>query len=239
MFLYGKRSVVERLRAAPDTIRSITLQRGLDLPEVVQAAKKAGKPFSSVAKPDFEKLARTLHTQGVVAEVDDFRYAEIEDLIQQDPKPTLFMLDRVTDPQNLGNILRTVACLGSIALVIPKHEAAGVSETVLRVACGGENYVPVALVTNLVQAAELAKKFGYWIAGAHAEGGTLIHKVSWPFPLAVVIGSEGEGIRPGLKKHLEMTVTLPMPGASLSFNVATATALIAYEITRQRLSEKK
>ena len=104
------------------------------------------------------------------------------------------------------------------------------TEATLRVACGGENYVPVALVTNLAQASEQAKKAGYWIAGAVPAKGTPIHQVDWPRPLAVVLGSEGEGIRPGLEKHLELKFSLPMPGAALSYNVATAAAMIAYEL---------
>lgn len=237
MRLYGKRPVIERLKSAPQTIRALYLQRETDAPEVVRAAKAAGRGFTSTAKPEFQKMAGQIHAQGVLAEVEEFRYADLEDLLKKpEPRPTLFLLDRVTDPQNLGNILRTLACLGQFAVVIPKHDSAEVNETALRVACGGENHVPVARVTNLTQAAEKAKKAGYWVAGAAVAGGQPIHTADWPTPLAVVLGSEGSGIRPGLEKHLELTLTLPMPGAPLSFNVATAAALIAYEITRRRRS---
>lgn len=236
MRLYGKRPVLERLKAQPKTIRTLYLQRETDASEVVKAAKDANRPFLSLSKSEFSKKTGDVHAQGVLAEVAEFQYADWEDLLKRpDPKPTLFLLDRITDPQNLGNILRTVACLGSIALVLPKHDSVEVNETVLRVACGGENYVPVARVTNLAQACEQAKRAGYWIAGAAVSGGTPIQAANWPWPLAVVIGSEGTGIRPGLEKHLELTLTFPMPGAALSFNVATAAALIAYEITRRRL----
>ena len=236
MRLYGKRPVLERLQAAPKTIRTLIIQQGVDAPEVVRAAKAAGHYFTSKTKAEFARLAPDLHAQGVLAEVEEFQYAALEDLVRKpDPRPTLLFLDRVTDPQNLGAILRTVACLAGFALVLPKHDSVEVNETVLRVACGGENYVAVARVTNLAQASELAKKAGYWIAGAVSSGGTPLHEADWPEPLAVVLGSEGSGIRPGLEKHLDLKLTLPMPGADLSFNVATATALIAYEITRRRL----
>lgn len=237
MRLYGKRPVMERILRAPKTIRALYVQTDTDASELVRAAKAAGLSFISKPKVEFARMAGLAHAQGVLAEVQDFRYAELEDLLKRpEPRPTLFLLDRITDPQNLGAILRTTACLGGFALVLPRHESAEVNETVLRVACGGENHVPVALVTNLAQAAEQAKKAGYWIAGAAAEGGTPLHQADWPTPLAVVLGSEGAGIRPGLSKHLELTLTLPMPGAALSYNVATAAALIAYEITRRRLA---
>lgn len=237
MRLYGKRPVVERLRQAPQTIRALYLQQEADASEVVRAAKAAGLQFRSVAKPEFSRLAGEVHAQGVLAEVEEFRYAELEDLVKgAEPRPTLLFLDRITDPQNLGAILRTTACLGGFALVLPKHDSVEVTESVLRVACGGENHVPVARVTNLAQAAERVKENGYWVAGTAVSGGTPLHAADWPTPLAVVLGSEGTGIRPGLTKHLELTLTLPMPGAELSYNVATAAALIAYEITRRRLA---
>lgn len=235
MFLYGKRPVIERLKAAPKTVRSLVLQQQTEAADVVKAAQAAGVKFQSKGKAEFSRLAPDAHTQGVLAEVEEFRYAELEDLLQLRPRPTLLLLDRVTDPQNLGAVLRSLACFGGFAVVIPKHDSAEVTPTVLRVACGGENYVPVARVTNLVQAAEKAKEAGYWVAGTSASGGEPLHAADWPEPLALVLGSEGGGIRPGLEKHLELTLTLPMPGASLSFNVATSAALIAYEITRRRL----
>ena len=240
MRLYGKRPVIERLKAAPKTIRTLYLQQETDSADVVQAAKAAQISFTSLSKPAFAQTAGEIHAQGVLAEVEEFRYTPLADLLQKpEPRPTLLLLDRVTDPQNLGAILRTMACLGGIALALPKHDSAEINETVLRVACGGENYVPVARVTNLVQACESAKKAGYWIAGAAVSGGTPLQTVSWPRPIGVLLGSEGTGIRPGLVKHLDLTVTLPMQGAALSFNVATAAALIAYEITRCRQEIKR
>ncbi len=233
MRLYGKRPVIERLRAAPHTLQALYIQQDTQAKEVVQAAKAANRPFVSLSKSAFDKLAGEIHAQGVLAEVEAFRYIPLKELLEKsEPRPTLFLLDRVTDPQNLGNILRTMACLGGVALVLSEHDSVEVNETVLRVACGGENYVPVARVTNLLQALEQAKRSGYWIAGAEISGATPLPQVSWPRPLGVVLGSEGSGIRPGLVKHLDLTLTLPMRGAALSFNVATAAALIAYEIAR-------
>lgn len=235
MRLYGKQPVLERLKANPESIRRLTIRQGTDAAEVVRAAKMAGKNFTSLSKQEFGPMAGDLHAQGVWAEVEDFHYAALEDLLRQpEPRPVLFLLDRITDPQNLGAILRTAACFGGMALVLPRHDSAEITETVLRVACGGENYVPVAQVTNLAQASERAKKAGYWIAGASVSGGSPLPTADWPTPLAVVLGSEGEGIRPGLEKHLDLTLTLPMPGAPLSFNVATAAALFAYEIARRQ-----
>ena len=233
--LYGKRPVMERLQTAPKTIRALYFQETADAAEIIRMAKKVCCTFRILPKRAFAKLAGDVHAQGVLAEVEGFQYTALKDLLEKRPLPILFFLDRLTDPQNLGAILRSMACLGGVALVLPKHDSVEVNDTVLRVACGGENYVPVSLVTNLAQASELAKKAGYWLAGAVPSGGTPLHKVSWPETVGVILGSEGSGIRPGLAKHVDFTVTLPMQGADLSFNVATAAALIAYEITRSRL----
>jgi 23S rRNA (guanosine2251-2'-O)-methyltransferase len=222
MRLYGKRPVLERLRAAPRTIQRLVIQQETDASEVVRAAKEAGRPFDSISRPEFARLAGEVHAQGVLAEVLPFEYAPFKTLLRRQPPLTLFFLDRLTDPQNLGAILRMAACLGGLAVILPKHDSVEVTEATLRVACGGENYVPVAQVTNLARAAEQAKEAGYWIAGAAVTGGVSLPTADWPTPLAVVLGSEGEGIRPGLQKHLELTLTLPMPGAPLSFNVAAA-----------------
>ncbi|MBI3318037.1 MAG: RNA methyltransferase [Candidatus Omnitrophica bacterium] len=235
MRLCGKRPVAERLRCSPKTIRALVLEKGTDNPEVVHAAKQAGVPWTVLKRDEFSRKAGTLHAQGVLAEVEPYRTVLLENLLSaRDKGLSFFLLDRVTDPQNLGNILRNIACLGRSAVILPRHDSAEVNETVLRVACGGENHVPVVCVTNLIQACELLKRSGYWIAGAVTEGGVLLHEVKLPAPLAVVFGSEGGGIRPGLMKHLELTFTLPMPGAKLSYNVATAAALTAYEILRQK-----
>ena len=145
-------------------------------------------------------------------------------------------MDGLTDPQNLGNIIRTVACLGGFSIVLPTHDSVEVTETVLRVSAGGDNYVKVAQVSNLNQAILKAKENDFWIAGTVVEEGQSIYEMEWPFPLGLVIGSEPKGIRETIRKNLDMTVTIPMAYERLSLNVATATALCCYEIIRQRQS---
>ncbi len=234
MRLYGKRPVAERLRAAPATMQHIYLEEQGDTSEIAALAHAAGRRVTILAHTAFAKRVGAVHAQGVLAEVEPFQYADLDTLLERTPPLTVLFLDRVTDPQNVGNILRTMACLGGVGLVLPKHDSAEINETVLRVACGGENYVPVARVTNLVQATERAKRARYWIAGAVSDGGTPLAEVQWPAPLGLVVGAEGSGIRPGLAKHLELTVTLPLRGAALSLNVATAAALVVYEVQRAR-----
>ena len=236
MKLYGKNPVLERIKTAPGSIKKLYLQQLTDLSEIVREAKKQGLSFDSVDKAAFLRLSGgDVHAQGVMAEVEDFAYVPFADLLKGalDKGTVPVFLDGVTDPQNLGSIIRNLACLGGFALVLPEHDSARVNETVLRVACGGENHMPIASIGNTVRGVLAAKEKGLWIAGAVAEGGTNILTAKIQRPLAVVIGSEGKGIRPGVASHLDARLSLPMKGANLSYNVAVATSLFCYEIMRK------
>ncbi|MFH1664865.1 MAG: RNA methyltransferase [Candidatus Omnitrophota bacterium] len=237
MKLYGKRSVTERIRINPGSVQKLYLQKKTDLSGIVKEAKKAGLSFESVDKETLLGKCGEAHTQGVMAEVDEYvytTYAEIlKDCVNNAAVPVF--LDGITDPQNLGSIIRSLACLGGFALVLAEHGSAQVTEAVLRVASGGENYIRIARVPNIATAVTSAGKKGIRSAGAVVEDGTDILGTVIEYPLALVIGAEDTGIRPGVRKLLDYRVTLPMRGAALSFNAAVAASLFCYEITCRRL----
>lgn len=236
MRLYGKNSVLERIRTRPGSIKKLYLQQKTDLSEIVKEAKKRGLAFDSVDKPGFLRLCGDVHAQGVLAKVSDYKYTPffrvLKEALEKNRIPVF--LDGVTDPQNLGSIIRTLACLGGFSLVLPEHKSAGVNETVLRVACGGENHISISRVVNTVRGVTAAKEEGLWIAGAVAEDGKDIFKSPLKFPIAVVVGSEDKGIRPLLRKCLDAELSLPMRGAGLSYNVAVAVSLFCCEISRRQ-----
>jgi 23S rRNA (guanosine2251-2'-O)-methyltransferase len=235
-FLYGKNSVLERLRTFPGTIRKIYIQNNFSASHIVKAAEAEGILCERVTERELLRIKRADRLQGIVAEVERYEYAPLERLLNVNTgsKTCLIFLDGINDPHNLGSILRISACFGGFAIVIPERSACEVNETVLHVASGGENYTPVSMVTNLSSALRSAKEAGFWAAGAVVEGGSDINSVSLPFPLCLVLGSEGKGIRYGIQKHLDLRITLPMRGAPLSLNVAMSCAIFAHEITRQR-----
>ncbi|MFH1245108.1 MAG: 23S rRNA (guanosine(2251)-2'-O)-methyltransferase RlmB [Candidatus Omnitrophota bacterium] len=247
IFLYGRNSVLERLKAQPESIKKIFLQNNFAAPEIEKLIKEKNVSAEYVPAEKLFRIKQGKDLQGIVAEAEQYNYASFYDLfnpagagLPASPKapssgPTLIFLDRINDPQNLGSIIRTAACLGNFAVVIPRHNACEVTETVLHVASGGENYVPVSLVPNITQAVIAAKKQGFWIMGAVLEKTAEdLTKVSLPFPLGLVLGAESGGIRFGVQKHLDFKVQIPMRGAALSFNVATACAIFCYEAARQR-----
>ncbi|MFH2138072.1 MAG: 23S rRNA (guanosine(2251)-2'-O)-methyltransferase RlmB [Candidatus Omnitrophota bacterium] len=236
MKLYGKNPVIERIKVNPKSIDRIYFNLNNSIEDISEFARKKGVKFEFLSNKEFSKLAGKHQTQGVIAQVEEFSYARLEDFLSvpDEEKYVLIALSDITDPQNLGSILRSVACFGSSALIIPRNRAVPVNETVLKVACGGENYVPVIQVTNLIPALEKAKKSGYWVAGAVVDGGENIGSFELPFPLCLVIGSEGEGIRKGVTAQLDYKISLPMPGANLSLNAGVACAIFCYEISRQK-----
>jgi 23S rRNA (guanosine2251-2'-O)-methyltransferase len=236
MKIFGKNPVVERIKASPGSIKKLYLQKRTELSSVVKEAKKAGIEFESVEKNIIDALCPGLHTQGVVAEVPDFDYIPFDKVASKciGNRTVIVFADEITDPQNLGSIIRNLACLGGFSLVIPEHDSARVNETVLRVANGGENYVDISMVPNIATAVKKVRKGGVKVMGAVIEDAVDIREVRWEYPLAVVIGSEGKGIRPGILKDLDARVALPMDGAALSYNAAVAAALVCYEISRAR-----
>ncbi|MCK5306724.1 MAG: 23S rRNA (guanosine(2251)-2'-O)-methyltransferase RlmB [Candidatus Omnitrophica bacterium] len=235
--LYGRNSVFERLKVNPKSIRKIFLQDNLKVPSIEKLIRQNNLPSERLSIRGLEKIKHAKDLQGIIAKVDGFQYTLFEDLLgrKREEDTTIIFLDRISDPQNLGVITRIAACFGRMALVIPEHKACGVNETVLHVASGGENYISVSIVANMANALTAAKEAGYWIAGTVvSDGAEEISKVSLPFPVGLVMGSEGEGIRQGLLKHLDIKVRIPMEGAKLSFNVSMACAIFCYEISKRR-----
>jgi len=239
MLLYGRNSVLERLRANPKSIKKVLLQDNLELAQIEKLIKKNNIPTERLSAKRLSQLKHAKDLQGVIAQVENFAYTPFRDLLERPERPSLIFLDRINDPQNLGVIIRTASCFGGFAVIIPAYQACEVTEAVLHVASGGENYIPVSMVSNLSNAIIRAKQNNYWIVGAEAaDTAESINKTSLPFPLGLVLGSEGEGIRHGLKKHLDVKVHIPMQGAKLSFNVSMACTIFCHEITKQRAQNK-
>ncbi|UCC95294.1 MAG: 23S rRNA (guanosine(2251)-2'-O)-methyltransferase RlmB [Candidatus Omnitrophota bacterium] len=241
MILYGKNSVYERLKANPKSIRKILLADNFSQPDIEALIATRNIAVERLSLKQLTILAHTQNPQGIIAKVEKFTYSPFDDLLSQSRSPqlSLIFLDRIYDPQNLGAIIRTSACMGGFAIVIPKFKACEVSDTVLHVAQGGENYVPISMVSNLSNALISAKKGGYWVVGAVTDDeAENVYTHSFPFPLALVLGSEGRGVRYGVRKHLDVKVRIPAKGAQLSLNVNAACAIFCHEIAKQRANPR-
>ncbi|MDE2027199.1 MAG: 23S rRNA (guanosine(2251)-2'-O)-methyltransferase RlmB [Candidatus Omnitrophica bacterium] len=237
MKLYGKNPVIERLKSNPKSIQRILIdEHHADLSYIRKKCHQWGISVATVPHSKIQRMAQNLNTQGILAEIGDFVYVPIDELLQQalDKKRTPVFLDNLNDPQNLGGIIRSCGALGDFDIVIPTTESVGITESVLRVACGGENYLSVARVSNLGHAIERAKKMGFWIVGTVVEGAGSLTSAELQFPLGLVMGSEEKGVRDIILKKLDMQVMVPMKNQRMSLNVAHATSMLCYEIIRQK-----
>ncbi len=237
MKIYGKNPVLERLKANPKSIRVIFVETGhSEHSYIARKAKQHGIPVSVVEPRKMMKLGRSLNTQGLMMEVHDFAYTPYEDLLDEalDTGLTLLFCDGLTDPQNMGAIIRSLGCLSRFAIVLPTHDSVHVTDSVLRVACGGENYVAVSKVNNLSHAITKAKEKGFWIAGSVVKDGQDAREVKLPFPLGLVVGSEDRGIREVIQQKLDLKLTIPMTHSRMSLNAAHAVSMFCFEISKQR-----
>jgi len=238
MYLYGKNSIMERLRVNARSIRKVFLRENCDAPGIIKLLKSKRIPMKHVNEKKLGRIKHASRLQGIVADVDDFMYSDFEELLRKNPKKKLsfIFLDSISDPHNLGSIIRIAACFGGFAVVIPKHNACEVNDTVMHVASGGENFVPVSMVNNISNVLIKAKDAGMSVVGAVVRDGEDIGGISLPFPVCLVLGSEGKGIRCGIERHLDLRVSLPMRGMSLSLNVAMACAIFCHEINIQKFA---
>lgn len=242
MKLYGKNPVLERLKTNPKSIRRILVQEDhADAGYVRKKANQWGISCAVVPRSKMLKIGRNINVQGILAEVDDFAYLPYDELLDNAVKQnrTIIFLDNLNDPQNLGAIIRSLACLGGFSIVLPTHDSVEVTEAVLRVASGAENHVPIAKVGNLNNAISNAKKSGFWVAGTVVTEGKDLMATPLLFPLCLVMGSEQKGVRDIIRKNLDLLLTIPMAAPRLSLNVAQATTIFCYEIKKQKENSRK
>ena len=244
-FVYGVNPVLEALKAHPRDVMRVMLERGKEgrrsqgADRVAQAAVEAGVHVEDVPQGELAHRSRSGVHQGVGAELAEFRYAELEDLLARATRPALLLvLDGVTDPQNLGALIRSAHAFGVHGVVVPKDRAAGVTPAAFKAAAGALEHCPVARVTNLARALEQVKEQGIWTVALAAEGDKELGEVDLTVPTALVLGSEGSGVRPLVRKTCDHLARIPIAGQVGSLNVAAAGAVALYEVARQRAARK-
>ena len=235
MIIFGMNPVLEAIRSHPDRIHYIAVAKGAHTNRVFDAAKKAGVPVRILPAEQIDRLARGVNN-GVLADVSDASYADFDEIIARDETNFVLLLDGITDPQNFGAILRVAEGFGVNVVVIPQHDSVGLTPAAVKASAGASEWIPVAQVTNLARTIEELKKREFWVYGA-ADGGDAPAAIDFSGRVAVVLGSEGKGIRRNVLEHCDRVVTIPMAGRVTSFNVATAAAVVCYEVQRQRKSE--
>ncbi|MBF0479514.1 MAG: RNA methyltransferase [Candidatus Omnitrophica bacterium] len=241
MKLYGINPVLERIRANPASVKKIYIQQGVQGGPIQKKAAQNHVPFILVHESKMSKIGRDKNHQGFIADVEDFEYAELDVVLSNaaEKHRTLIFLDGLNDPQNLGVMIRSLACLGRFAIILTTHNSVSVTEAVLRIASGGDNYVPICRVPNLVNAIKKAKEENFWIIAADVSKGQFLGTNEFPPLVGVVIGSEQKGIRDVVLAQVDERISIPMYAETISFNAAQALTIIAYEITRQKRQKQK
>lgn len=233
-FVYGHHASVESLKSTQE-INKVWLQTGLQdkiRNEITQLAKKKKLVIQQAPKSKLDELTDGGNHQGVVLSVAAFEYASIDDLFEQADKkgeaPFFVILDGIEDPHNLGSILRTADAAGVHGIIIPKRRAVQLTATVAKTSTGAIEHVPVARVTNLVNIVEELKKRNVWVFGTDMVGDDY-RRWDANGAVALIIGNEGRGISPLLKKKVDGMVTIPMVGHVQSLNASVAASLLIYQ----------
>lgn len=237
--LEGRNVVLEALRR--DTpIDRLFVQGGKPdgaLSTVIREAKRQNVAIEFVKKSRLEQLSETGKHQGVIAYAAAQRYAAVEDILQRAKEkgepPFIILLDGVTDPHNLGAIVRTANVCGAHGVIVKKHGAAGLTATVAKASAGAVVHTPVAKVTNLSQTIDQLREEGLWFVCADASGEEM-YRLNLTGPIGLVIGDEGKGVSDLVRKHCDFVAAIPMFGEIASLNASVAAGVLAYEIVRQR-----
>lgn len=240
-FVFGRHAGLDFLKTQnADRINKVFLQHGVQedfANQVYALAKKKRLVVQTVPKNKLDRLVAGGNHQGLVLAVSSFEYANLAQLLDkfdhEGKDAFLLMLDSIEDPHNLGSILRSADATGVDAIIIPKRHASGLTSVVAKTSTGAIDYVPVARVNNLVQTTKELKKRGYWVFGTDMKG-TDYREWNANGKTVLVIGNEGKGISPLLKKQMDQTLTLPMVGHVQSLNASVATGILLYQMLDSR-----
>jgi 23S rRNA (guanosine2251-2'-O)-methyltransferase len=240
-YLYGINPVKEALHGRRRPVELFVDEKhgGRRIEEVVELARERGVPVRSRPRQALDRLAGLPHHQGVVLSMEPFPYADFDDQLdrwQQSGDAAFFLLlDGITDPHNLGAILRNADAAGCHAVVITKDRSCGITNVVDKASAGAVEHLAVCQVTNLARALEMLKKAGVWIYGlAAGEGAQPLFDTDLSGDLALVVGSEGTGLRQRTRQLCDVLLEIPMVGGVPSLNASCASAVALFEVVRQR-----
>ncbi|HSN67013.1 MAG TPA: 23S rRNA (guanosine(2251)-2'-O)-methyltransferase RlmB [Fusibacter sp.] len=237
--IYGKNPIIEALEAGHEINKMLLLEgsRDRNLQKIIETARSKKILLQFVDRKMMDKIAEGENHQGVIAYISPYEYYEVDALLQiardKGEPPFLIICDEITDPHNLGSIIRTANAVGAHGVIIPKRRSAAINQTVVKTSCGAVEYVPVARVTNITQTIKTLQKEGVWIVGTDM-GAPVYHEANLTGSIAIVVGNEGDGISRLVKESCDFMISLPMMGAVSSLNASVACGVVMYEIVRQR-----
>ncbi len=242
-FLYGIHAVDEALRAYPEKIERIIVQRGRKNPriqEIIDLAKRSRVRIGFEERSWMDAKCEGGRHQGILCYAAAMVSLSFEEILQEAKSPGLLVvLDGIEDPRNLGAILRSAEAAGADGVLLPRRRSAGLSATVVKASAGAASHVKVARISNIAQLLDALKNEGYWIAGLDAGADRPVWEADFTVPAALVLGSEGRGLRRLAKEKCDFLVSLPICGNVDSYNVSVAAGMVLYEVIRQRATRRQ
>ena len=236
----GRNAVIELLNSGRD-INKIFIQNGEkhgSINKIISMAKEKRIVINKVDKMKMDNISETKRHQGVIAIVAPYNYSTIDEILEyahdKKEEPFLLILDGIEDVHNLGSIIRTAETAGVHGIIIPKRRAASVNATVAKTSAGAVEYMKIARVSNLNETIKKLKEEGLWIIGTEMNAKIKYYDQDYKFPIAIVIGNEGEGISSLVKKNCDILINIPMKGKINSLNASVSTGIILYEVLKQR-----
>jgi 23S rRNA (guanosine2251-2'-O)-methyltransferase len=240
----GRNPVIEALRGDRN-IDKIMIASGAkegSIKKIIAMAKDKGIVIQYVDRKKLDEISESHSHQGVIAMGSNYRYYELDEILNiakdKGEDSFIIILDEITDPHNLGSIMRTADAVGAHGIIVPKRRSASITPVVAKASAGAVEYVPVCKVTNIVNTIKKLKEEGIWIAAADMEGENY-YKKDLTGPIGIVIGSEGFGISRLVKEKCDFTVRIPMVGKVTSLNASVASSILLYEVFKQRIETKE
>ena len=244
--IYGIHPVKEALKSSHVQIEKILIGTQTPHPplqSILDVANKKKIPVTFTTKESLERMTKGGVHQNVVGLIKETLYADVGKILsywkKEGTKALFIILDGIQDPQNFGSLIRTASGCGVHGIIIPKDRSVGMTPAVVKASAGAAAHLPVARVVNIAATIDLLKKEGIWVYGASGEAKDLIYQLDLGIDLAIVIGAEGKGIRPLVKKKCDRLFSIPMKGLLPSFNASVSAGMILFEVMRQRFSEGK
>lgn len=239
----GRNAVLELLESGKD-INKIYVEKGEkqgSINKILKKAKERKIIISEIDKKKFKSMCQTPNAQGIIAIIPPFDYCEVYDIIavakEKNEDPFIILLDGIEDPHNLGSIIRTAETAGVHGIIIPKRRAASVNSTVAKVSAGAVEHMKIARVNNLVETMHILKEEGIWICGTDMEAEEYYYRQDLTGPIAIVIGSEGNGMSRLTKENCDFLTKIPMLGKITSLNASVSAGIVMYEARIQKMGK--
>ncbi len=242
--IFGTNPVFEALNSGREIDKILILEgaRHSRLAQIISLAKKRGIQYSTTNRKKLDELSENGNHQGIIAFAAAHEYSSVEDILKlaesRGEAPFVIIAEGLSDPHNLGSIIRTANASGAHGVIIPKNRSVGLTATVAKVSAGALEYTPVARVTNISSTIDDLKKQGVWVAGTALEGSVMHYDADLTGALAIVIGSEGAGLSRLVREKCDFLVRIPMLGQAESLNASVAAGVLMYEAVRQRSKTK-